>query len=114
MAERELFDITSLQRTIRLGDLYTRKGKINLLNSQYQLDTQPIEEGCQCPACRDYSRAYIRHLLKAKEMLGMRLCVLHNLYFYNTMMQEIRDALDEDRYPAYKRQALAGFEELGL
>ncbi len=110
----DFFDCVLPARNGRHGHVYTRRGKINLWNAQYQLDTQPIEEGCQCPACRDYSRAYIRHLLKAKEMLGMRLCVLHNLYFYNTMMQEIRDALDEDRYPAYKRQALAGFEELGL
>lgn len=110
----DFFDCVLPARNGRHGHVYTRKGKINLWNAQYQLDTRPIEEGCQCPACRDYSRAYIRHLLKAKEMLGMRLCVLHNLYFYNTMMQEIRDALDEDRYPAYKRQALAGFEELGL
>ncbi|MFR2464821.1 MAG: tRNA guanosine(34) transglycosylase Tgt, partial [Clostridia bacterium] len=110
----DFFDCVLPARNGRHGHVYTRRGKINLWNAQYQLDTQPIEEGCRCPACRAYSRAYIRHLLKAKEMLGMRLCVLHNLYFYNTMMQEIRDALDEDRYPAYKRQVLAGFEELGL
>ena len=83
----------------------------NLFNAKYELDDRPIEEGCQCPACRYHSRAYIRHLLKAKEMLGMRLCVLHNLYFYNTMMTEIRDAIDEDRFAQYKKEKLAGMEE---
>ncbi len=79
-------------------------GKLNLFNSQYELDPRPIEEGCSCPVCREgYSRAYIRHLLKAKEMLGMRLCVLHNLYFYNTMMDEIREAIEDHRYADYKR-----------
>ena len=73
--------------------------------------TYPIEEGCGCPACRSYSRAYIRHLLKAKEMLGMRLCVLHNLYFYNTMMEEIRDAIDAGEYKAYKKRKLEGMEQ---
>lgn len=84
---------------------------MNLFNQKYELDPRPIEEGCQCPACRHYSRAYIRHLLKAKEMLGMRLCVLHNLYFYNNMMTEIRTALDEGNFASYKRAKLAGFEE---
>ena len=79
---------------------------MNLFNAKYELDSRPIEEGCGCPACRSYSRAYIRHLLKAKEMLGMRLCVLHNLYFYNTMMEEIRDALDEGRFKEYKKGKL--------
>ena len=87
----------------RHGHVYTNFGKINLFNAKYELDPRPIEEGCQCPTCRHYSRAYIRHLLKAKEMLGMRLCVLHNLYFYNTMMEEIRQALDEGRYEEYKK-----------
>lgn len=81
---------------------------MNLFNKKYELDDRPIEEGCQCPACRSYSRAYIRHLLKAKEMLGMRLCVLHNLYFYNTMMGEIRDAIEAGRYKEYKDQKLSG------
>lgn len=84
---------------------------MNLFNQKYELDPRPIEEGCQCPTCRHYSRAYIRHLLKAKEMLGMRLCVLHNLYFYNNMMTEIRNALDEGNFASYKRAKLAGFEE---
>ena len=73
--------------------------------------SRPIEEGCDCPACRRYSRAYIRHLLKAKEMLGMRLCVLHNLYFYNTMMEEIRDALDRGEFASYKKAKLEGMSQ---
>ncbi len=84
--------------------------KINLFNAKYELDDKPIEEGCDCPACRRYSKAYIRHLLKAKEMLGMRLCVLHNLYFYNTMMREIREALDEGGFAAYKKRKLDGMQ----
>ena len=102
----DFFDCVYPSRNGRHGHLYTNHGKINLFNAKYELDDRPIEEGCGCPACRRYSRAYIRHLLKAKEMLGMRLCVLHNLYFYNTMMEEIRDALDEVRFAAYKRQKL--------
>ncbi len=86
--------------------MFSKYGKLNKLNRQYEKDVRPIEEGCQCPACRRYSRAYIRHLLKAKEMLGMRLCVLHNLYFYNTMMEEIRTALDEGRFASYKAEKL--------
>ena len=107
----DFFDCVYPSRNGRHGHVYTNQGKLNLLNAKYELDERPIEEGCQCPACRRYSRAYIRHLLKAKEMLGMRLCVLHNLYFYNNMMQEIRDALDEGRFAEYKRQKLAGMEE---
>ncbi len=104
----DFFDCVYPSRNGRHGHLYTGHGKINLFNARYELDGRPIEEGCGCPACRRYSRAYIRHLLKAKEMLGMRLCVLHNLYFYNTMMAEIRDALDQGRFAAYKREKLAG------
>ena len=102
----DFFDCVYPSRNGRHGHLYTNYGKINLFNAKYELDERPIEEGCQCPACRRYSRAYIRHLLKAKEMLGMRLCVLHNLYFYNTMMMEIRDAIDAGRYQAYKKEKL--------
>jgi len=102
----DFFDCVYPTRNGRHGHLYTNHGKINLFNAKYELDMRPIEEGCGCPACRRYSRAYIRHLLKAKEMLGMRLCVLHNLYFYNTMMEEIRDALDEGRFAVYKKQKL--------
>lgn len=102
----DFFDCVYPTRNGRHGHLYTNFGKINLFNAKYELDDRPIEEGCGCPTCRRYSRAYIRHLLKAKEMLGMRLCVLHNLYFYNTMMEEIRDALDEGRFAEYKKRKL--------
>lgn len=105
----DFFDCVYPTRNGRHGHLYTNQGKINLFNAKYELDGRPIEEGCGCPACRRYSRAYIRHLLKAKEMLGMRLCVLHNLYFYNTMMEEIRDALDAGEFAAYKKRKLDGF-----
>ena len=105
----DFFDCVYPSRNGRHGNVYTNQGKLNLFNAKYDLDKKPIEEGCNCPACRSYSRAYIRHLLKAKEMLGMRLCVLHNLYFYNTMMEEIRDAIENDRYSEYKKQKLDGF-----
>lgn len=107
----DFFDCVYPTRNGRHGHLYTNHGKINLFNAKYELDSRPIEEGCQCPACRRYSRAYIRHLLKAKEMLGMRLCVLHNLYFYNTMMEEIRDALDAGEFAAYKKRKLDGMQQ---
>lgn len=105
----DFFDCVYPSRNGRHGHVYTNHGKMNMFNAKYELDTRPIEEGCGCPACRHYSRAYIRHLLKAKEMLGMRLCVLHNLYFYNHMMEEIRDALDEGRFADYKKMRLEGF-----
>lgn len=104
----DFFDCVYPSRNGRHGHVYTNQGKLNLFNQKFELDAAPIEEGCQCPACQHYSRAYIRHLLKAKEMLGMRLCVLHNLYFYNTMMEEIRDALDAGRFHAYKEEKLYG------
>ncbi len=107
----DFFDCVYPTRNGRHGHLYTNFGKINLFNAKYELDDRPIEPGCQCPACRRYSRAYIRHLLKAKEMLGMRLCVLHNLYFYNTMMEEIRDALDNGKFASYKKKKLEGMEQ---
>lgn len=103
----DFFDCVYPSRNGRHGHVYTNHGKLNLFNAKYELDERPIEEGCQCPACRTYSRAYIRHLLKAKEMLGMRLCVLHNLYFYNTMMEEIREAIEQGRYKEYKEEKLA-------
>ncbi|MBD5465233.1 MAG: tRNA guanosine(34) transglycosylase Tgt [Lachnospiraceae bacterium] len=108
----DFFDCVYPTRNGRHGHLYTRFGKINLFNAKYELDDAPIEEGCGCPACRTYSRAYIRHLLKAKEMLGMRLCVLHNLYFYNHLMEEIRNALDENRFGEYKKQMLESMKIL--
>lgn len=104
----DFFDCVYPSRNGRHGHVYTNHGKLNLFNQKYELDPRPIEEGCQCPACRSYSRAYIRHLFKAKEMLGMRLCVLHNLYFYNKMMEEIRDAIENHRYAEYKQQKLEG------
>ncbi len=107
----DFFDCVYPTRNGRHGHLYTDHGKINLLNARFELDDRPIEEGCQCPACRTYSRAYIRHLLKAKEMLGYRLCVLHNLYFYNKMMEEIREAIEKGCYKEYKQAKLAGFEK---
>ena len=102
----DFFDCVYPSRNGRHGHVYTNQGKINLFNQKYEKDMRPIEEGCGCPTCRRYSRAYIRHLLKAKEMLGMRLCVLHNLYFYNTMMEEIRDALDAGNFASYKEEKL--------
>ena len=106
----DFFDCVYPSRNGRHGHVYTDHGKLNLFNQKYEKDMRPIEEGCGCPACRTYSRAYIRHLLKAKEMLGMRLCVLHNLYFYNHMMEEIRDALDAGDFAGYKKRKLEGME----
>lgn len=100
----DLFDCVMPARNARHGHLYTHKGIINLNNAKYQKDDSPIESGCRCSTCQNFSRAYIRHLFKAGEMLAMRLCVTHNLYFYNHLMQEIRDALDEDRFEAYKNE----------
>ena len=102
----DFFDCVYPSRNGRHGHVYTNDGKLNLFNQKYEKDMRPIEEGCGCPACRNYSRAYIRHLLKAKEMLGMRLCVEHNLYFYNTMMAEIRQAIEEGRYHSYKEEKI--------
>ena len=106
----DFFDCVYPSRNGRHGHVYTKQGKRNLFNAKYELDERPIEEGCQCPACRRYSRAYIRHLLKAKEMLGMRLCVLHNLYFYNHLMEEIRQAIEEGNYKEYKKKTLEGLQ----
>ncbi len=102
----DFFDCVYPSRNGRHGHVYTKFGKINLFNAKYESDSMPIEEGCQCPACRHHSRAYIRHLLKAKEMLGMRLCVLHNLYFYNHLMEDIREAIEQDRYTQFKNERL--------
>ena len=107
----DFFDCVYPSRNGRHGHLYTNKGTVRLMNAKYERDSSPIEEGCNCPACRRYSKAYIRHLLKAKEMLGMRLCVLHNLYFYNNMMQEIRDSLDKGCFKEYKKAKLIGMQE---
>ena len=103
----DFFDCVYPTRNGRHAHLYTNHGKINLMNAKYELDDSPIEEGCHCPTCLRYSRAYIRHLLKAKEMLGMRLCVLHNLYFYNNLMAEIRDAIDKGCFAEYKKAKIS-------
>ena len=105
----DFFDCVYPSRNGRHGHVYTSHGKMNMFNARYELDDRPIEEGCGCEACRNYSRAYIRHLLKAKEMLGMRLCVIHNLYFYNHLMEEIREAIREHRYESFKKAKLQGF-----
>ena len=105
----DFFDCVYPSRNGRHGHVYTDQGKMNLFNLKYELDSRPLEEGCPCPACRSYSRAYIRHLLKAKEMLGMRLCVLHNLYFYNNMMEEIRNALEKGNFATYKKEKMINY-----
>jgi len=106
----DFFDCVYPSRNGRHGHVYTNHGKMNMMNARYETDPRPLDETCDCPVCRNFSRAYIRHLLKAGEMLGMRLCVMHNLYFYNNMMEEIRKALDEGRFAAYKKDKLAGME----
>ena len=107
----DFFDCVYPSRNGRHGHVYTAFGKLNLFNARYELDDTPIEEGCGCPACRSYTRAYIRHLLKAKEMLGMRLCVLHNLWYYNHLMEKIREAIENGRYAAFKRETLEKMNE---
>ena len=107
----DFFDCVYPSRNGRHGHVYTNDGKLNLFNAKYELDELPIEEGCGCPACKNYSRGYIRHLLKAKEMLGMRLCVLHNLYFYNHLMEEIRDAIDQWNYKQFKKQKIERYTQ---
>lgn len=107
----DFFDCVMPSRNARHGHVFTHNGIINIMNAKYELDTNPIEEGCGCPACRHYSRAYIRHLFKAKEMLAQRLCVLHNLYFYNHLMEEIRDALDSGTFAAYRAENIVKFAQ---
>ncbi len=107
----DFFDCVLPARNGRHGHVYTNKGKLNLMNAKYELDDTPISDECNCPTCQRYSKAYIRHLFKAKEMLAMRLCVIHNLYFYNTLMEEIRNALDEGNFAQYKKAKLEGFKE---
>ncbi len=103
----DFFDCVLPARNGRHGHVFTKYGKINIMNARFELDKRPIDDGCQCPACKHYSRAYIRHLFKAKEMLAMRLCVLHNLYFYNKLMEDIRAAIDGDYFEEFKAQKLA-------
>ena len=107
----DFFDCVYPSRNGRHGHVYTWHGHLNLFNSRYETDDRPIDETCDCPVCRRYSRAYIRHLMKAREMLGMRLCVLHNLRFYNRMMEEIRDALDQGRFAQYKKERIISLSE---
>ena len=102
----DFFDCVLPARNGRHGHVFTGQGKINLMNAKFELDERPIDEGCQCPACKNYTRSYIRHLFKAKEMLALRLCVLHNLYFYNKLMADIRDAIDNGNYSEFKEQKL--------
>ncbi len=107
----DFFDCVYPARNGRHGNAYTNHGKMTLLNAKYELDDRPLDSTCGCPTCKNYSRAYIRHLLKAKEMLGLRLLVTHNLYFYNKMMEEIREAIEQKRFSEYKSKKLAGFEQ---
>ena len=107
----DFFDCVYPSRNGRHGHLYTSRGHINILNARYEMDDSPIEEGCKCPACQRYSKSYIRHLLKAGEMLGMRLCVLHNLYFYNHLMIEIREAIEKGSFAEYKKNKIEGMLE---
>ena len=100
----DFFDCVMPSRNARHGHLFTSKGIINLNNAKYMTDTSPIDENCDCPVCQKYSKGYVRHLLKAGEMLGMRLAVIHNLYFYNNLMEQIRNALDEGRYEKFYRE----------
>ncbi|MCR5509002.1 MAG: tRNA guanosine(34) transglycosylase Tgt [Lachnospiraceae bacterium] len=107
----DFFDCVYPTRNGRHGHVYTDNGRLNLLNKRFETDDKPIEEGCNCPACSRYSRAYIRHLLKAGEMLGMRLCVLHNLYYYNNLMSRIRESIMNGSFKAFKKQRLEGFSK---
>lgn len=100
----DLFDCVMPSRNARHGHLFTKKGIINLNNKKYERDSLPIDTECTCPTCRSFSRAYIRHLFKSKEMLAMRLCVIHNLHFYNMLMKEIRDALDDNEFERYREK----------
>ena len=107
----DFFDCVLPARNGRHGHVYTNHGKMNLFNQKFEKDMSPISEECGCPTCQKYSRAYIRHLLKAKEMLGMRLCVIHNLYYFNNLMTEIRDALDKGEFAKYKKMRLEGYKQ---
>lgn len=100
----DLFDCVMPSRNARHGHLFTWNGIININNAKYERDLSPIDENCDCPTCRNHSRAYIRHLFKSKEMLAMRLCVMHNLYFYNTLLEKIRAALDEGAFEEFKNR----------
>lgn len=109
----DFFDCVLPARNGRHGHVFTQFGKINLMNAKFELDSKPIDEGCECPACKHYSRAYIRHLFKAKEMLAMRLCVLHNLYFYNKLMEDIRAAIENNEFYKFKDKMVEQFSQKG-
>lgn len=100
----DIFDCVMPSRNARHGHLNTWEGVINIWNAKYQDDDRPIDEKCGCPTCQRHSRAYLRHLMKANEMLGMRLAVMHNLYFYNTLMEKIREALDNDCFEEFRAE----------
>ena len=102
----DFFDCVYPTRNGRHGHLYTDRGRINILNKAYETDERPVDESCDCPCCRHYSRAYIRHLMKSKEVLGLRLCVMHNLRYYNRLMSQIRDAIGQGRYKEFKKEKL--------
>lgn len=107
----DFFDCVMPSRNARHGHLFTEDGIMHMLNAKYETDDRPIDPHCGCPVCRQYSRAYLRHLFKAKEMLAMRLCVMHNLYFYNHLMEEIRRALEEDRWESFYREKREKYEQ---
>ncbi|MGL4875458.1 MAG: tRNA guanosine(34) transglycosylase Tgt, partial [Clostridium sp.] len=107
----DFFDCVLPARNGRHGQVFTKDGKINLMNAKFEFDERPIDEGCQCPACKNYTRGYIRHLFKAKEMLAMRLTVLHNLYFYNKLMEDIREAIDNDSFKEFKAAKLQAWNK---
>lgn len=107
----DFFDCVMPSRNARHGTLFTSRGIVNINNNKYELDDSPLDPNCGCPTCQNYSRAYLRHLLKAGEMLGMRLLVMHNLYFYNNMMEEIREALDNGVFAQYKREKVAVYAQ---
>ena len=107
----DFFDCVMPARNARHGKLYTWKGAINLKNEKYRLDESPIDPECDCPVCRVFSRAYLRHLMKAEEVLALRLCVIHNLYFYNKLMQRIRDALDAGVFAQFRAEYSGMFDK---
>ena len=100
----DFFDCVMPARNARHGRLFTWQGAINMKNAKYERDERPIDPECDCPVCRRYSRAYIRHLFKAEEMLAMRLCVMHNLYFYNKLAERIRNAIDMDHFEEFRKE----------
>lgn len=102
----DIFDCVMPSRNARHGHLFTSQGIINISNAKYELDDSPIDKTCQCPTCKNFSRAYLRHLFKCGEMLAMRLSVMHNLYFYNNLIEEIRASIDENRFEAFYKEKI--------